>query len=357
MISRFKIKVPASSANIGPGYDVLGVSLCLYLELDVSIDPKKAYITNDDPNNCKLMYTSNSEGFPNITSNSDKNLITKAALYVLRCNNIRKFPPGTEILVHNGIFLGRGLGSSGAAVVAGVILGNQIGKLGFSKQRMLDYCLMIERHPDNITASIMGGFCGSFLRDLTPEESKACEVSVSRALQDSTEGKDTDLIPPSPPTDISHHVKYKWNSQIKCVVIIPDFEVLTEDSRNILPKTYSAKDVVFNLQRLAVLTNALSHDVINPDLIYFAMQDALHQPYRKLLIPGLSDIFSTITPSMHPGLLGICISGSGPTILALATKNYENIAQAIINTFNKFNVRAIWKLLDLCMSGSVVEDI
>lgn len=140
----FKISVPASSANIGPGYDVLGIGLALYLELDVTIDPKNAAETNSDPNNCKLSYSEDSEGAATVPLKSDENLITRTALYVLRCSNIRSFPSGTTIHVRNPIPLGRGLGSSGAAVVAGVMLGNEVGQLNFSKQRMLDYCLMIK---------------------------------------------------------------------------------------------------------------------------------------------------------------------------------------------------------------------
>lgn len=93
MVRAFKIKVPASSANIGPGYDVLGVGLSLFLELDVTIDSSQAQETNDDPNNCKLSYTKESEGYSTVPLRSDANLITRTALYVLRCNNIRNFPP------------------------------------------------------------------------------------------------------------------------------------------------------------------------------------------------------------------------------------------------------------------------
>lgn len=350
----FKISVPASSANIGPGYDVLGIGLALYLTLDVVIDPKDAELTNADRNNCKLTYTEDSEGATNVPLKSDENLITRTALYVLRCNGIRSFPSGTQILVDNPIPLGRGLGSSGAAVVAGVILANEVGQLGFTKQRMLDYCLMIERHPDNITAAMMGGFVGSFLRDLTAQEVERREIPLSEVLPEPSGGEDTGLVPPLPPTDIGRHVKYTWNEKIKCIAIIPNFELSTADSRGVLPQAYTTKDLVFNLQRLAVLTTALTLDPPNPDLIYPAMQDRVHQPYRKTLIPGLTEILSSVTPKTHPGLLGICLSGAGPTILALAVENFDDIASEIINRFAKNNVTCTWKLLDLAYSGAEV---
>lgn len=355
MVRAFKIKVPASSANIGPGYDVLGVGLSLFLELDVTIDSSQAQETNDDPNNCKLSYTKESEGYSTVPLRSDANLITRTALYVLRCNNIRNFPSGTKVHVSNPIPLGRGLGSSGAAVVAGVILGNEVAQLGFSKQRMLDYCLMIERHPDNITAAMMGGFCGSFLRDLTPQEVERREIPLAEVLPEPSGGEDTGLVPPLPPTDIGRHVKYQWNPAIKCTAIIPQFELSTADSRGVLPKAYPTQDLVFNLQRLAVLTTALTMDPPNADLIYPAMQDRVHQPYRKTLIPGLTEILSCVTPSTYPGLLGICLSGAGPTILALATENFEEISQEIINRFAKNGTKCSWKLLEPAYDGASVE--
>lgn len=354
MARHFKISVPASSANIGPGYDVLGIGLALFLTIEVNIDPKDVGLTNSDSNNCKITYTPDSDGFSSVPLSSDANLITRTALYVLRCSGIRSFPSGTQLLVHNPIPLGRGLGSSGAAVVAGVMLANEIGQLGFSKQRMLDYCLMIERHPDNITAAMMGGFVGSFLRDLTPQEVERREIPLSEVLPEPSGGEDTGLVPPLPPTDIGRHVKYNWNDKIKCIAIIPDFELSTADSRSVLPQAYTTKDLVFNLQRLAVLTTALTLDPPNPDLIYPAMQDRVHQPYRKTLIPGLTDILSSVTPKTYPGLLGICLSGAGPTILALATENFEDIAQEIINRFSKHNVTCSWRLLELANEGATV---
>lgn len=357
MVRYFKIKVPASSANIGPGYDVLGVGLNLFLELDVEIDALNAQETNDDKNNCKLSYTEDSEGYDSVPLESDANLITRTALYVLRCNDIRKFPSGTKINVHNPIPLGRGLGSSGAAVVAGVVLGNEVGQLGFSKQRMLDYCLMIERHPDNITAAMMGGFCGSFLRDLTTQEMERREIPLSEVLPEPSGGEDTGLVPPLPPSDIGRHVKYQWNPAIKCIAIIPQFELSTADSRGVLPKAYTTHDLVFNLQRLAVLTTALTLDPPDAKLIYPAMQDRVHQPYRKTLIPGLTEILNSVTPTAYPGLLGICLSGAGPTILALATENFEDIAAEIINGFHKKNVKCTWKLLEPAYEGVTVEQL
>merc|ERR1712080_758377 len=105
-------------------------------------------------------------GAEKVPLQSDKNLITQAALYLLRCNGVKNFPSGTHIHVNNPIPLGRGLGSSASAIVGGIYLGNIIGDFSFDKIRMLDYCLMIERHPDNIAAAMLGGFIGSYLNEL-----------------------------------------------------------------------------------------------------------------------------------------------------------------------------------------------
>jgi len=353
MVRSFTIKVPASSANIGPGFDVLGIGLNLYLELQVTIDPK--IDTSSDPENVLLSYEG--EGADEVSLKSDENLITRTALYVLRCDDVRTFPKGTKIHVINPIPLGRGLGSSGAAVVAGALLGNSIGQLGYSKQRLLDYCLMIERHPDNITAAMVGGFVGSYLRDLSPEDTQRKEIPLAEVLPEPQGGINTGLNPPVPPKNIGHHIKYGWAKEIKCIAIIPDFEVSTASSRGVLPTTYERHDIIFNLQRIAVLTTALTQSPPDPSLIYPAMQDRIHQPYRKTLIHGLTEILSSFTPELHKGLLGICLSGAGPTILALATENFDQIAKDIIARFAVEDITCSWKLLTPALEGSVVEEL
>ena len=355
MARSFTIKVPASSANIGPGYDVLGISLSLYLELHVVVDPD---LKSD--NSCILSYTEDSEGYNFVPLEPTENLITRAALYTLRCNGVKDFPQTTKVVVRNPIPLGRGLGSSGAATVAGVLLGNEIGNLGLSREQCLDYSLMVERHPDNITASMMGGFRASFLRSMSPEELDSCDTAVEKVIQhySSTKGEQPTGTSLSfcPPSNMSMNVEYNWNSRIKCISVIPSFHLSTEDARRVLPREYSTSDVVFNLQRLAVLTNALGQDPPRADLIYPAMQDKIHQPYRKALVPGLADIIELITPTRFPGLLGICLSGAGPSILALATDNFESIAQEIIKCFAQNGVESTWKLSELCQSGPIIED-
>jgi homoserine kinase len=140
-MTSFTIRVPCSSANIGPGFDVIGLALTLYLEVRVTVDSFTT--SSQQPLNCRITYEDASGSTEKISLDPEVNLITRVALYVLRCNNQRAFPVETHVHIKNPIPRGRGLGSSGTAVVAGVTLGNEVAKLGLTKERLLDYCLMI----------------------------------------------------------------------------------------------------------------------------------------------------------------------------------------------------------------------
>ncbi|KAK0208873.1 GHMP kinase, partial [Desarmillaria ectypa] len=349
MTLSFRIRVPATSANIGPGFDVVGLSLSLYLTLAVSV-PQVPPSPHAPP-----LITYSGEGADEVPLDAYKNLTTRVALYVLRCHSIRAFPSGLKIYVDNEIPFGRGLGSSGAAVIAGVLLGNQLGNLKLPRERLLDFALMVERHPDNVTAALVGGFVGSYLRELDEAATEAASVPLSEVLPEypPDASEDWGLDPPAPPGGIGHFVRFGWSESIKAVAIVPRFELSTAKAREVLPTSYSRKDLVFNLQRLAVLTTALAQSPPDPDLIYEAMKDRVHQPYRKTLIPGLPEVTSIITPSSHPGLLGICLSGAGPTILALATHGFEAIAEDARLIFKKTGVEIDWKVLTVVGGSSV----
>ncbi|KAI9762355.1 MAG: Trihydroxynaphthalene reductase [Chaenotheca gracillima] len=345
------IRVPCSSANIGPGFDVIGLALSIWLELRVTIDTSKS--KSNAAFNCVLSYQG--PAADHVPLEADHNLVTRTALYVLRCHGLKGFPCETAVHIINPIPLGRGLGSSGAAVVAGVMLANGVADLSLSKARILDYCLMIERHPDNVAAALYGGFVGTYLNELDPRDTERKEIPLSEVLPEPAGGLDTGLTPPEPPYGIGHYKRFKWAKEIKAIAIIPEFEVSTAKAREVLPTEYSRKDLVFNLQRLALLTTALGESPPDADLIYQAMQDRVHQPYRKTLIPGLTEILNSVTPRSHPGLLGICLSGAGPTILALATSDFEKIAGVIIEKFrNDGGISCDWKVLEPAEEGATM---
>lgn len=203
-----------------------------------------------------------------------------------------------------------------------------------------------ERHPDNVGAALYGGFVGTYLAPLKPEDVARTEIPLSEVLPSPAGGVDTGEVPPFPPVGIGHHIKFPWAPEIKAVAIIPQFEVPTYRAREVLPAQYPRADVTFNLQRIALLPVALGQSPPDPDLIYLAMQDKLHQPYRQTLIPGLSEIVESMTPATQPGLLGVCLSGAGPTILALATSNFEEIAENVMARFGKQGIECGWKLLE-----------
>jgi homoserine kinase len=213
------------------------------------------------------------------------------------------------------------------------------------------------------------------LNELRPEDLAWKEIPLSEVLPSPAGGIDTGKKPPEPPLAIGHYNKFHWAKEIKAIAIIPDFQVLTADARGVLPQSYTRLDVVslsckrmcafvnqlmhslqiFNLQRIALLPVALGQSPPDPDMIYLAMQDKVHQPYRKGLIPGLPEILQSMSPSTQPGLLGICLSGAGPTILALATKNFEEIAATIISHFTAKGGTCEWKLLEPAQDGATVE--
>ncbi|KXN87557.1 Homoserine kinase [Leucoagaricus sp. SymC.cos] len=357
-LRKFTIKVPATSANIGPGFDVVGLSLSLSLTLTVSYPITTSTTTATTSSYVRPKITYTGEGASEVPLDAYKNLTTRVALYVLRCHSIPHFPSELTLHARNEIPFGRGLGSSGAAVIAGVLLGNTLGNLNLPTSRLLDFALMVERHPDNVTAALIGGFVGSYLKELDEAASVAASVPLSEVLPEypPDAGMDWGLNPPVPPFGIGHYVRFGWSESIKAIAIVPRFELSTAKARSVLPTEYSRKDLVFNLQRLAVLTTALAQTPPDPDLIYEAMKDRVHQPYRKTLIPGLPEVTSQITPATHPGLLGICLSGAGPTILALATGGFEAIAEDARAIFKQQGIKIDWKVLQVAGGSTVVEE-
>lgn len=332
---------------------MIGLALSIWLELHVVVDP--ATQAEGQPLNCRISYESPFEDDEGVPLVADDNLVTRTALYVLRCHGQRSFPVGTHVHIVNRIPLGRGLGSSGAAVVGGVMLGSAVGGLRLSKARVLDFCLMIERHPDNVAAALYGGLVGTYLNELEPEDVSRKEIPLSEVLPAPAGGIDTGHNPPQPPFNIGHYEQFQLAPELRCIAMIPRFEVSTADARAVLPGTYGRQDVVFNLQRIPLLLRALQRSPPEPQAIYQAMQDKIHQPYRAGLVPGLSAILEELTPKTQPGLCGICLSGAGPTILALATHNFEQIAGRILELFTDKGVTCDWQLLEPVAGGANVE--
>ena len=238
---RYKIHVPATTANVGPGFDVCGIALSLSLTLLVTV-PSATPSTDSFPP--KITYTGLDSS--TVPLSPYRNLLTRVALYVLRSHDIPTFPSGVLIQAHNQIPFGRGLGSSGAAVIAGVLLGDLLGNLHLPTERLLDFALMVERHPDNVTAALIGGFVGSYLRELSPEDMAAASIPLAEVLPEfpPDAGPTWGMDPPRAPRDIGHYVKFGWANEIRAIAVMPRFELATAKARGVLPESYTRKDMV-----------------------------------------------------------------------------------------------------------------
>ncbi|KAJ1565194.1 hypothetical protein HK096_004094, partial [Nowakowskiella sp. JEL0078] len=340
------IKVPCSTANLGPGFDVLGMALSLFLSVEI-------HVPGSDPSSTTFSYRSTVDNI-HVPNSVPDNLITRVAAYVAAAHGAT-LPKSMHIKIENEIPLGRGLGSSGTAVVAGVLMGNAVCNLNLSQDRLLDFCNFIEGHPDNTTASLIGGFTASYLSSIL--ETAFSDVILENDSVKFNPNNLPPVIPSLPVTPLGRYIRLGLASNIRAVVVIPAFELQTKLSREVLPISYSRADVVFNLQRLGVLTTALGQENPDADLISEAMQDCLHQKYRQHLIPGLSEILA-LNPSKLPGLLGVCMSGAGPTVLAFATNNFEEIGEAMIEIFLRnvgsdgLPIQSCMKILDIVRDGT-----
>ena len=224
---------------------------------------------------------------------------------------------------------------------------------------MFDYCLMVERHPDNVAAALFGGFVGTFMKTLSPADTARSEIPLSEVLPELSGGIDTGKLPiHEPPLAIGSFHRFQFNEKIKSIVVIPDYRLDTSEARKRLPQSYNREDTVFNAQRCALLPVLLSEDPPNAAKISEAMRDRLHQPYRADLMPGFAKVLQHVTHDAYPGLLGVSLSGAGPSILALATTNLETIAEAIIALLSEAKqIHYDWQVLELAPDGATVDDV
>lgn len=269
-----KVRVPASSANLGPGFDALGMAFDIYLEcrfrrargVRIEVQGRDA---------------------EQISTRED-NLIYSVARSI-------GAPQGIELSIANAIPVGKGLGSSAAAVVAGVVIGAELAGLNWDRARVLDEASRIEGHPDNAAACALGGIVAS--------ASDAC-------------GRVRAVRIPLP-------------EEFGVAVIVPDFSLPTVEARGVLPDSYVRADAIFNVQRAALLIAALASG--DRHAFPMALEDRMHQPYRFPLVPGLEEIVSL----REPGLLGCALSGAGPSILAFYRRGEEQSCERVREVFSK----------------------
>jgi homoserine kinase len=272
-----KVRVPASSANLGPGFDALGLALGIYL--DCRFRGAEQLAIRSRGRDAEMIST------------GEDNLIWQTALKV--ASDVGGTLTPIELEITNDIPIGKGLGSSAAALTAGVVIAAEMLKLGWSRAKILDEAARIEGHPDNVAACVLGSIVASALDS----------NGAARA------------------------VRMEIASRYGVAVVVPDFLLPTVEARRVLPQTYSRADVVFNVQRGALLIAALTSGTT--DAFPEALEDRLHQPYRFALVPGLEDA----TKLRAPGLLGCALSGAGPSILVFYERSHESVCELVRGVF------------------------
>jgi len=272
-----KLRVPASSANLGPGFDALGLALGLYLTC--TFEPAD-----------QLTIRATGRDADRIPTGED-NLIWQTALRVAR--DVGDVLHPITLHIDNDIPIEKGLGSSAAALTAGVVIADQLLGLHWKPHRILDEAAQIEGHPDNVAACVLGSIVASAID----------AGGVARA------------------------VRLELPAIYDVAVVVPDFLLPTAEARAVLPEHYSRQDAVFNVQRSALLIAALATGTTSA--FPAAFQDRMHQPYRYSLVPGLEEIVNL----RAPGLLGCALSGAGPSILVFYEKEYAQVCDLVRQIF------------------------
>lgn len=285
-----RISVPATSANLGPGFDVLG------LALDLS-------------NTCEFKLSDDKEEFEN---NLNSNLIYKAYKYAFDFYDEEVLP--VDFDVDTNIPLSRGLGSSASCIVMGIMAAFDVMKRDFDKKEILKLATKMEGHPDNVAPAIFGNAVASILKD-----------------------------------DQVYLEKFEVSNNFKFLAIIPDFKLPTKEARDALPKTYSKEDAVFNLSRLSMVILSLISG--NEENLRVALDDKIHEPYRLNLIPEIDEIEKIIDDSEA---LGHYLSGAGSTIMVVLKTDDKTSEDQIKNKLNKLSNSYEVKLLDIDEKGAFI---
>ncbi|HLP89964.1 MAG TPA: homoserine kinase [Nostocaceae cyanobacterium] len=300
-ISTVTVKVPATTANLGPGFDCIGAALGLYNTVKFTRLKTTELIIEVVGTEAAKVQT------------DESNLLYQA--FVKFYEHLGKPAPGVKIEIDLGVPLARGLGSSATAIVGGLVAGNQLAGLPLSQSEIMELAIALEGHPDNVVPALIGG----------------CRLAATGAS-----GWQICDIP--------------WHPDIIPVVAIPDFELSTSDARKVLPSEYSRADAIFNAAHLGLLLRALVTG--NKAWLQAALQDKIHQPYRKALIPGYDAVNAA---AIAAGADGMVISGAGPTLLALANvQDAPAVETAMYTAWQKSGITSIVRSLPLDTQGATI---
>jgi len=286
------VKVPATSANIGPGFDCLGLALPIYntITIEETVLPGTGVEINLMSENEVI----DEMIFDNVPK--DENSIVYKAVEMLY-NSIGQEPSELRINIQSQIPITRGLGSSASVVVGGLLAANKLLGSPADTTALLSIATEVEGHPDNVAPAILGGFV------LASQEDDGSILTE----------------------------KLNWPEEWDITVCIPDFELSTNIARSVLPENVPLTDAVFNAKHLAMLIQAINTK--NTKLMKAALHDRLHQPYREKLVPGMKEIMEAF--KHEDGVIGCVLSGAGPSILVISHKyDLDKI---------KSTVRDIWE--------------
>lgn len=269
---RVTVRVPATVANLGPGFDIL--ALAVQLQNEVEAEECTAPGLSIDPG----------AGAPEELRDPRTNLITRS--YSAACAAAGVEPPPARLRCRSAIPFARGLGSSAAAALSGVLVADALARLGWDEQRVIEQAAAMDGHPDNVAAAMLGGLA------ICAGPAPAVRVDVPE--------------------------------QLRAVIFIPEAEMSTEAARRVVPHSFSREDAVHNAARCALLVAAMLEG--RPELLREAMRDRWHQPARAELMPHVPQL---IEAALEAGAHGACLAGAGPSVLALASGDAAGVGRAM----------------------------
>lgn len=309
---KVSVRVPATTANIGPGFDCLGMALPIYntITIEETVLPGTGVEIN---------VIADTESIDQLSLDhipSDENSIVYKAVELLY-NSIGQTPSELKINIHSNIPVARGLGSSSSVIVGALVAANELLGRPADEVALLSIACEIEGHPDNITPAIVGG------------------------LVISSQEEDGSVV----------YRKLQWPQNWAITICVPDFELSTDIARSVLPKEVPMKDAIFNAKRLAMFVEAVHTE--DSELMKLALQDRLHQPYRMKLVPGLDSIIDNL--KHFDNVLGCVLSGAGSSILIISEKNnLDKIRNIVKDTWADQNIKCTIKTLSVENSGAQI---
>jgi homoserine kinase len=297
------ITVPATTANLGPGFDCIGAALTLYNQFQFTL-------LSDTDEDVKITV----RGTEADRVSTDRNNLLYQS-FVKLYQHLGKTPPKVAIEIQLGVPLARGLGSSATAIVGGLVGANQLTGTPLDTKEVMELAIAMEGHPDNVVPALLGN----------------CRLSMGE-------------------TGNWQVCEIPWHDEIAPVVAIPDFELSTEEARSVLPAQISRSDAIFNIARLGLLLRGL--ETGREDWLRVAMEDKLHQPYRQGLIRGYETVKAA---ALSAGAFGMVISGAGPTLLALTDRDRSfSVASAMQEAWKNEGIVADVQILALESQGARV---